>query len=157
MMLLHKLLYWHLYELIWPKGHSEMAKSYSDNAKLPPLSAKTYQTRPFTHECTLEESMAKFLIPFALRAEIAVPALLQWIEHYDDTSESAQVMIICHWQNWMYYTQFSNDELPKLEQNVHPYPIILNLDEAKPNLLNLNYILTESCTQPVDRTKDREC
>jgi len=102
---------------------------------------------PITHEYTLKESMAEVILSFALRAEIAVPALLQWIEHYDDMSDSAQVMIIHHWQNWMYCTQLSDEELPRLEQNIHPYLIILNLQEAQPNLLNLDYILTQSHTQ----------
>jgi len=56
----------------------------------------------------------------------------------------------------MYYTQFSDEELPELEQNVHPYPIILNLREEKTNLLNLDHILTQSCIQPVDRAKEEE-
>ena len=56
----------------------------------------------------------------------------------------------------MYYTQFSDEELPELEQNVHPHPIILNIREAKTNLLNLDYILTQSHTQPVDRAEEEE-
>jgi len=81
----------------------------------------------FNHEHILSESIVEFLLVFSLHAEIAVETLLQWIEIYGNTSKAAQVMIIHHWQNWMYYTQFSDEELPLLEQNVHPYPIIPNL------------------------------
>jgi len=64
-------------------------------------------------------------------------------------------MIIRHWQNWMYYTQFSNKELPKLEQNVHPYPINIHLREEQTKLLNLDHILTQAY-QPVNRAEEEE-
>jgi len=111
---------------------------------------------PINHKFILEASIVKFLLAFALHAEIDVESLLRWIENCEDTSESAQALIIGHWQNWMYCTQFSDEELPELEQNVHPHPIILNIREAKTNLLNLDYILTQSHTQPVDRAEEEE-
>jgi len=69
----------------------------------------------FQHEHILTESMVEFLLAFSIHAEIEVETLLDWIETNGNTSEAAQVMIIRHWQNWMYYTQFSNEELPKLD------------------------------------------
>ena len=87
--------------------------------------------------------------------EIEVETLLQFIETCDSASESAQVMVICHWQNWMYYRQFTTEKLQRLEQNVHPYPIILYLREELPNLLDLQHIITQSY-QPVDRAEEDE-
>jgi len=55
----------------------------------------------------------------------------------------------------MYYTQFSHEELPKLEQNVHPYPINIYLREEQTKLLNLDHILTQAY-QPVNRAEDEE-
>ena len=86
-----------------------------------------------------------------MHAKIPLEHLLNWIETNGNASEAAQVMIIRHWQNWMYYTQFSDEELPLLEQNVHPHPVILNLREAQRKLLNLDHILTQSYMQPVNR------
>jgi len=56
----------------------------------------------------------------------------------------------------MYYMQFSDEELPLLEQNVHPCPIIPNLLEAQTKLLNLDHILTQSYMQPVNRAEEEE-
>jgi len=109
----------------------------------------------FHHEHILTESIVKFLLVFSIHAKIAVETLLEWIETNGNTSEAAQVMIIRHWQNWMYYTQFSDEELPQLEQNVHPYPITINLREAQTKLLNLDHILTQSY-QPVNRAEEEE-
>jgi len=117
---------------------------------------KIQSSWPINHEFILEASIVEFLLAFALHAEIDVESLLKWIENCEDTSESAQVLIIRHWQNWMYYTQFSEEELPELEQNVHLYPIILNIREAKTKLLNLDHILTQSYIQPVDRAEEEE-
>jgi len=52
--------------------------------------------------------------------------------------------------------QFSDEELPLLEQNVHPCPIIPNLLEAQTKLLNLDHILTQSYMQPVNRAEEEE-
>jgi len=90
-----------------------------------------------------------------MHAKIAIETLLQWIETNGNTSEAAQVMIIRHWQNWMHYTQFSDKELPLLEQNIHPCPIIINLREPQTKLLNLDHILTQSY-QPVNRAEEEE-
>jgi len=109
----------------------------------------------FQHEHILTESIVEFLLVFSIHAEIAVETLLEWIETNGNTSEAAQVMIIRHWQNWMYYTQFSDKELSQLEQNVHPYPITINLREAQTKLLNLDHILTQSY-QPVNRAEEEE-
>jgi len=103
----------------------------------------------------LTESIVEFLLVFSIHAEIEVETLLEWIETNGNTSEAAQVMIIRHWQNWIYYTQFSNKELPKLEQNVHPYPINIHLREEQTKLLNLDHILTQAY-QPVNRAEEEE-
>ena len=109
-----------------------------------------------THEHILTESIVEFLLALSMHAKIPLEHLLNWIETNGNASEAAQVMIIRHWQNWMYYTQFSDEELPLLEQNVHPHPVILNLREAQRQLLNLDHILTQSYIQPVNRAEDEE-
>jgi len=106
------------------------------------------------NESILEKSMAEFLLAFAIQAGIRVQTLLQWIEENSDASEAAQVMIIRHWQNWLYYRQFPIEELPQLEQNVHPYPIILNPEEARLTLLNMEHIATQAYTPPVARADE---
>jgi len=103
----------------------------------------------------LEKSMAEFLLAFTIQAGMTVQTLLQWIEENSDASEAAQVMIICHWQNWLYYRQFPEEELAQLEQNVHPYPILLNPEEADEQLLDMKHIATQAYT-PVVRAEEEE-
>ena len=112
---------------------------------------------PSNTEFVLEASTVEFLLAFALSAETEVETLLQFVENCEDTSESAQVMTIRHWQNWMCHTQFSDEETQLLEPNAHPDTIALNLCEAQSKLLGLEHIPAQSHMQPVDRAKEEEC
>lgn len=96
----------------------------------------------------------EFLLHFATQAQLDALAPIEWIEACEQENPAVQVIAVCHWQNLLYYKQFSKDELRQLEQEHHPFPIMPNPIKETENLLSIDHIISTTTHLPAVAAKE---
>jgi hypothetical protein len=126
----------------------------SSDPNLDTIKSRIQCTWMLKNENILEAHITEFLLHFLTQAQIELLPLIEWIEACEQENPSVQVMIVRHWQNWLYYKQFTQDELTKLEQEHHPFPIMPNPIAETKNLLSIDHIISITTNLPADAAEE---